>query len=425
MTDDPHARLRAFLRQNRDAQARLLAELIKVPSDNPPGDCAPHAERTAELLTQLGFTIEKHPVPDKLLEQCGLRSITNLVARRRFGDGPTIALNAHGDVVPPGEGWSSDPYGADVREGMIYGRGAAVSKSDIATFAYAMLALQAGDTPIAGTVELHVTYDEETGGEVGVPWLLSEGIVKPDLAIAAGFSYGVVIAHNGCLHLEVELRGTSAHAAMPETGHDALVAATAVLSALYAQRGDFTNTVSEIAGIGSPSLTVGLIEGGINTNVVPDRVVFRLDRRMIPEEAPEAVEHDLRALIERTVAPHDGIDCRIDRIMLARPLLPLPGVERLAATLERHASAVLGEPIGRHGVPLYADARHYAAASIPTVMYGAGPRDILEANAHRADERVALSDLYAATEVVALALTDLLNASSPARWRKNASTSTP
>ena len=166
-------------------------------------------------------------------------SATNLVIRRKFGPGPVVALNAHGDVVPPGEGWSSDPYGAEIRDGVMYGRGVAVSKSDFATYTWALLALQAAEAAgekLAGTIELHFTYDEEAGGEIGPGWLLSEGLTRPDYALSAGFSYGVVTAHNGCLHLEVQVDGKSAHAAMPSTGVDALEAANHVLSALYARR---------------------------------------------------------------------------------------------------------------------------------------------------------------------------------------------
>ena len=174
-------------------------------------------------------------------------SATNLIVRRKFGPGPTIALNAHGDVVPPGAGWTHDPYGAEIVDGWLYGRGVAVSKSDIATYAFALKALESLNIALSGTVELHVTYDEEAGGEIGPRWLLEQGLTKPDLAIGAGFSYSVVNAHNGCLHLEVETRGRSAHAAKPFTGVDALEAATGVLSALYAWRSEPWR-----AGLGDP-----------------------------------------------------------------------------------------------------------------------------------------------------------------------------
>src|SRR3546814_2591368 len=90
-------------------------------------------------------------------------SCTNLIVRRRFGDGPTVALNAHGDVVPPGDGWTHEPYGGEIVDGVMYGRGVAVSKSDFATYAFALLALESVAERLAGTVELHLTYDEETG----------------------------------------------------------------------------------------------------------------------------------------------------------------------------------------------------------------------------------------------------------------------
>jgi succinyl-diaminopimelate desuccinylase len=397
-----------FLAGQRDVQQRFLAELVRVPSDNPPGDCARHAERAAELLEGLGFAVERHPVPVALVREHGMISATNLVVGRRFGDGPVIALNAHGDVVPPGEGWSRDPYGAEVVDGWMYGRGVAVSKSDFATYAFALRALEAGGAGLGGTVELHLTYDEEAGGEVGPKWLLDRGISKPDYAIGAGFAYAVVDAHNGCLHLEVLVRGRSAHAAMPFTGIDALEAANHVLGALYAWRKSLAARVSAIPGIGSPQLTVGLIEGGINTNVVPDRVAFRLDRRMIPEEDPVEVEAELRGLIEGAARAFPQARVEVRCILLAGPLKPLPGSERLTEAICRHASRIMGEPVAAKGVPLYTDARHYATAGVPTVLYGAGPHTIEEANAHRADERLPLADLFKATEVVAQSLLTLL-----------------
>ena len=307
-----------FCQREHAAQVRLLAELVKVPSDNPPGDCAPHAERAAALLEQLGFTVERHHVPDDLVRANGMVSAVNLIVRARFGAGPTVALNAHGDVVPPGDGWTADPYGAEIRDGWMYGRGVAVSKSDFATYAYALLALKSVGVSLAGTAELHLTYDEEAGGAIGPKWLLEQGLAKPDFAISAGFSYGIVTAHNGCLHLEVLITGKSAHAAKPETGHDALEAATRVLGALYDQRRSLNAIRSAVEGIGSPTLVVGLIRGGINTNVVPDAVTLRLDRRMIPEEDGARVERELRELIQGSIADLPGIRCELRRIMLAR-----------------------------------------------------------------------------------------------------------
>ena len=391
----------------------FLKALVQVPSDNPPGDCAPHAAATAKLLEGMEFVVERHLVPKSHVERHGMRSVVNLVVREKFGAGrgPTIALNAHGDVVPPGEGWSVDPYGGAEKDGAIYGRGAAVSKSDFATYLFALRALKADRHGLDGHVELHFTYDEEAGGEVGPKWLLDENISKPNLAICAGFSYSVVTAHSGCLHLEVTVLGRQAHAAMPETGADALEAANAILAALYAERKKLARIRSKSPGIGSPKLNVGLISGGINTNVVPDRVTFRLDRRLIPEENGAKVEKSLIALIAKA-SKRKGISIETKRIMLAEPLKPVNGTERLVAPLQRHAKEILGVSIKETGVPLYTDARHYAARGIPTVLYGAGPRSILEANAHGADEHVRLKDLEAAIKIVTATLRELLRTSS-------------
>jgi len=400
--------VQAFLTAEREVQVRFLAEIVRIPTDNPPGDCSPAAERAAKLIEAFGWTVERHPVPADVVQAAGMISCTNLIVRRTFGPGSTIALNAHGDVVPPGTGWTHDPYGAEIKDGWMYGRGAAVSKSDFATYVWALRALEASGARLGGTVELHLTYDEETGGEIGPGYLLAQGLSKPDLAIGAGFSYAVVTAHNGCLHLEVEVTGRSAHAAKPWTGIDALQAATSILSALYAWRPSLETRTSKTPGIGAPQLTIGLVSGGINTNVVPDRVVFRLDRRIVPEENIETVEAELREIIGKAVHSVDGARVDVRRILYAAPLQHLPAGDRMVEALCRRASEVMGEPIRPSGVPLYTDARHYSAHGVPVVLYGAGPRTIEEANAHRADERLPLSDLYKATEVIALTLADLL-----------------
>jgi acetylornithine deacetylase/succinyl-diaminopimelate desuccinylase-like protein len=405
--------IESFLAAHRREQEAFLADLVRIPSDNPPGDCAPHAERAARLLEGMGLNVERHVVPQEAVTANGMVSCTNLVVRVHFGDGPVIALNAHGDVVPPGLGWTADPYGAEVRDGVMYGRGVAVSKSDFATYAFAVRALMAAagqGARFAGTVELHFTYDEEAGGAIGPAWLLSQKITKPDYVISAGFAYGITTAHNGCLHLEVQVTGKSGHAAEPEKGVDALEAATGILTDLYALRKTYGMTRSRIPGIGSPTLVVGLVKGGINTNVVPDNVVFRIDRRIIPEEIPAEVEAKLQLDIEHAARKWPRVKVTTRRILLAAPLVPIAGQEKLIAALQWHGQSVLGEPLRTHGVPIYTDARLYTSAGIPAVLYGAGPRTLVEANGHRADERLVLGDLHKATLVVALALSDLLSA---------------
>lgn len=407
MTD--YAKLDAWIDAHFDEEVKFLQELVRVPTDTPPGNNAPHAERTAELLEGFGLAAEKHAVPAQEVKDYGLESITNLIVRRRYGDGGrTVALNAHGDVVPPGEGWAHDPYGAEIEDGQLFGRAAAVSKSDFATFTFALRALEAVAKPSKGALELHFTYDEEFGGILGPGWLLKNKLTKPDLMIAAGFSYEVVTAHNGCLQMEVTVHGKMAHAAVPDTGIDALQGAVHILNALYAQNTEYKKVTSKVEGINHPYLNVGRIEGGTNTNVIPGKVTFKLDRRMIPEENPVEVEATIRRVINEAAGEKAGISVEIKRLLLANSMKPLAGNKPLVDAIQKHGETVFGEPIKAMGTPLYTDVRLYVENGIPGVIYGAGPRTVLESHAKRNDERVALEDLRRATKVVARTLADLL-----------------
>jgi acetylornithine deacetylase/succinyl-diaminopimelate desuccinylase-like protein len=395
-----------------DEEVAFLQQVIQVPTDTPPGNNAPHADRVADLLKDYGWHAEKHVVPQQAVRDYGMESITNLIVRRPYREGgPTIALNAHGDVVPPGDGWTFPPYGGVIKDGAIYGRAAAVSKSDFATFVFAARALEAlvkSGAPLKGNLELHFTYDEEFGGLLGPGWLLEHKLTRPDFVIAAGFSYQIITAHNACLQLEITVHGKSGHGSMPETGHDALQAATKILSAIYASLPDLKKIVSNVPGITSPTMLVGRIDGGTNTNVVPGKVVLKMDRRMIPEEDPAAVEAALRALILAAVEGEPGITVEIKRLLLSQALRPLPETTKLVSSLQKNAQAILGETIPAEGTPLYADARLYGEHGIPAVLYGAGPRTVPESNAKKADEKLMLEDLRRATKVVALTLLDFL-----------------
>jgi acetylornithine deacetylase/succinyl-diaminopimelate desuccinylase family protein len=403
-----HDQLDAWIDAHFDEQVKFLQALVQVPTDTPPGNNAPHAERTAELLKGFGFEAEKHPVPAQAVKDYGLETLTNLIVRRHYGAGKTIALNAHGDVVPPGEGWTHGPYSGEVVDGKLYGRASAVSKSDFSTFTFATRAIESLKSQLKGSVELHFTYDEEFGGELGPGYLLRNKLTKPDLLIAAGFSYQVVTAHNGCVQMEVTVHGKMAHAAIPETGVDALQGAVAILNALYQQNTLYKQVTSKVAGITHPYLNVGRIDGGTNTNVVPGKVVLKLDRRMIPEENPVEVEATIRKVIADAALACPGITVEIKRLLLAKSLSPLAGNQPLVDAIQRHGRVIFGEEIPTSGTPLYTDVRLYCAEGIPAVIYGAGPRTVFESNAKRADEHLVLEDLRRATKVVARTLFDLL-----------------
>jgi len=172
---------------------------------------------------------------------------------------------------------------------------------------------------------------------------------------------------------------------------------------------------SKVAGIKHPYLNVGRIEGGTNTNVVPGTVMFKLDRRMIPEENPTEVEANIRQVMAQAVnefnqgrAADGQIHIDIKRMLLAHAMQPLAGNAPLVQAIQQHGQELFGELIPAMGTPLYTDVRLYAERGIPGVIYGAGPRTVLESHAKRADERLNLEDLRKATKVIARTLLDLL-----------------
>lgn len=406
-----YAKLDQWIDAHFDEQVKFLQSVIQVPTDTPPGNNTPHALHTAQLLKAYDMQAEPHEVPESVVHAAGLESITNLIVKRQYGSGgKTLALNAHGDVVPPGDGWTYPPYAGEIHDGRIYGRAAAVSKCDFSTYVFAVRALEALGVPLAGRIEMQFTYDEEFGGELGPGWLLKNNLTKPDLAIAAGFSYQIITAHNGCLQFEVTVNGKMGHAAVPTSGVDALQAAVKIMNALYALNETYKKITSTVPGINHPYLNIGLIQGGTNTNVIPGKVVMKLDRRMIPEEDPETVEQDIRKAIDRVWKSIPGITVETRRILLARALKPLPGSDALVDALQQHAESLFGEKVTACGTPLYADARLYCEAGIPVVLYGAGPRTVEESHAKQPDERLELEDLRRATKVVARTCLDMMAA---------------
>ncbi len=409
MTIADYNRLDQWIDAHFDEQVSFLQSVLSVPTDTPPGNNTPHALHTAELLKKYDMQAQAHAVPAEVVHAAGLESITNLIVKRQYGQGGRVlALNAHGDVVPPGDGWTYPPYAGEIHDGKIYGRAAAVSKCDFSTYVFAVRALESLGVPLKGSIELQFTYDEEFGGELGPGWLLKNKLTRPDLAIAAGFSYQIITAHNGCLQLEVTVNGKMGHAAVPSSGVDALQAAVKIMNALYALNDTYKAITSNVPGINHPYLNIGLINGGTNTNVIPGKVVLKLDRRMIPEEDPAQVEQSLRDTIEKTWQAMPGINVQTRRILLARALKPLAGSDALVGALQQHAKAIFNEDVPACGTPLYADARLYCEAGVPVVLYGAGPRTVEESRAKQPDERLELEDLRRATKVIARTCLDLM-----------------
>jgi acetylornithine deacetylase/succinyl-diaminopimelate desuccinylase-like protein len=267
--------------------------------------------------------------------------------------------------VPAGAGWSGDPFFADIREGVMYGRGVAEAKGPLAAYVFALVGLKAVAAELGGAVEIHITYDHETGGQLGVPWLLEHGVVNPDYAICPGGTWDIVTRHHGALRLAVEVRAQGVGAA--EAGQ----ATARVLDALYALRAPAAPAEDDSEP--PPGLAVGGIHGEGGKDAAPGVVTINVTRGLAADEDPAKAEQGLAIQLGKAVAGMAGVVCRVRRLDLTPPLKPVPGTEAMVDALQRAAMAVVGREIPEVKRAAISDARHYAHVGIPAVLYGAGP----------------------------------------------------
>lgn len=389
------------LMARRADQFRFLTQTVRTRSEIPSGDLLAHAEKTMALLKDAaGLIAVRHRVSDEEAAAHGLPGLANLVVRHEFGPGPTIALQAHADTMPAGQGWGGDPFTAEIQDGVMYGRGVAEAKGSLAAYVFALVALRDIAVPIGGTVELHVTYDHETGGALGVPWLIECGVINPDYAICPGGTWSVVTSHHGALRLKIEVRCQETEAAQMNAR---------VLDALYALRAVYAARPTQ-GGMVPLVLSVGGIHGGAGGGIAPGLMTIGVSRTLLPDETPGKVEQDLALYLIKAVAGLAGVTCRIRRLELVPPLKPTSGTEPLVEALREGARNAFDFSIRETARAEVSDARHYAAVGIPAVLYGAGPRNAAEANIGSADENLVLDDLRRATETVACALAIFLQA---------------
>jgi acetylornithine deacetylase/succinyl-diaminopimelate desuccinylase family protein len=377
----------------------LLRDLIRCPSENPPG----REEATARRLAAY---FARHGVAHRLEEI--LPGRPNVIAEVGGAGGPALVLNGHLDTVPAGEGWTVDPFAAELRDGRVYGRGACDMLAGVAAMSAAAVALARSGVPLPGRVLVHAVIDEEVDS-LGSRHAARDA--EADWAIVTEPSDGTVQAYGkGQLNVEIEFAGRAAHSSRPELGHNAIHDAAAFIALV--EREHRRIAADEYPGVGPATFTTALIAGGSTGSTVPARCRLTLDRRVRPDETLADAQAHVQRLLDRLAEERPGV-----RATLAPTLRfpPFPRAERgtLAATVQgavRDAGAGAGE---LSGAVAATDAAWYAARGIPTVIYGPGRIQ----GAHEPDEFVRVEDLHAGTRALALAATRLLRAHRPAQGR--------
>ena len=398
-----------------DYTVGLLSRLIRVPTVNPPGQgYGEIAELLRGELEKLGLRVDVHRVPDEVVEAHypWARGHPRYIVVARLGSqrpGPVLHFNGHYDVVPPGQGWSLDPFNPVVRGGRVYGRGASDMKGGIASIVAAVRALlDSGWEPHRGAMELSFTPDEETGGETGVKYMLEKGLARPSHAVVAepSTTSRIWIGNRGAVWARVRIHGRQAHGSAPWLGLNAFEAMAEI--AVWLRRHYIPTLSSRKTSLpmddpraAHPTLTMGgEVHGGAKTNVVPGFYEFSLDRRLIPGEDPDAVAEELRAATERA-ARETGVAAAGYRLELvvdgkaAAAYLPPshPFIELLAETIRETLGVEPMRTICIGGL----DTRYFQERGVAAATYGPGGIAV----AHMPDEYVPISELVNAARVYA------------------------
>jgi acetylornithine deacetylase/succinyl-diaminopimelate desuccinylase family protein len=386
--NDGEARVLAAI--DEAATLALLRDLIRCPSENPPGE----EEATARCLAAY---FERNGIAHRVEEVRPGRP--NVIAEAGAAGGPALVLNGHLDTVPAGAGWTVDPFGAELRDGRVYGRGACDMLAGVAAMSAAAVALARSGVPPAGRVLVHAVIDEEVDA-IGSRHAARD--VAADWVIVTEPSDGRVQAYGkGQLNVKIAFEGRAAHSSRPEDGHNAIHDAAAFVALV--EREQERLAADPYPGVGPATFTTAMIEGGSTGSTVPARCTITLDRRLRPDETLDEAQAHVQRLLDQLLAERPAARATL------RPTLlfpPLPRADRgdLAATVQqavRDAGAGSGDLGGATGAT---DAAWYAARGIPTVIYGPGSGE----TAHEPDEFVRVDELHAGTRALALAATRLL-----------------
>lgn len=405
----------------RDEIVAFTQALIRIPTVNPPGDAyEPCARLLGDMLRRGGFEVEYITATDRP-EHSAAHPRVNVVGRR-YGtrDRPCVHLNGHIDVVPPGSGWSCDPFGGAVRDGRIYGRGASDMKGGIAAAVYAAEAISRAGVRLAGTVEISGTVDEESGGWAGVAHLAQIGrltsrstdfvIIPEPLEVDR-----ICIGHRGVYWFEVTAHGRIAHGSMPFLGSSAIEHMGELLHEVRAQLQPALASRITAMPVVPPAarratLNINSVIGGqggheVQTPCVAHACTATFDRRYLEEEPLVGVQREIAELLLRVQQRVPEARFTLRELMIVPPVRT-PDGSPLVASLARSIAELVGREAAIVASPGTYDHKHVTRIGgiAQCVAYGPGRLEL----SHQPDEWCDIDNLVRATQVLALALVDLV-----------------
>lgn len=387
-----------------EEEVNFLQQLIRIPSENPPGRYEEITNFLVSYLRKHGVKTEVHETPRSVCESAGLkgdeRRLSVKATAGTEGGKPKILLLAHLDTVPVGDSskWNHDPFRGEIVGNRIYGRGACDCKGRIAAYIFAQLALKR-TLELPFEVSVAATADEETGGKTGTKYLLEQGTLDCDYCIGEGYTFEVFNGFKGLLWLRISVRGKSAHGATPELGASAVLPLPQLLQDIQKYQAKLKSAAKEPS---ETTFNVGIVRGGTKINMVPDLASIELDLRVSPGYELQRVTEELSGIVDNIARFHPDLKFSTE-ILNKCDAVALPSDHILAKTVRAAA-----EEITKTNVPItlwfaHSDTVHFLRKGIPAVNYGVGGPGI----AHSTDEYLDLDELKLSTKAIALALIKL------------------
>lgn len=373
----------------------LTTGLVRIPTENPPGNEKNICVFLKPILRKLGFKVSVYISPQKRW---------SIVAERRWGkEGRTLIFNGHLDVVPAGDPsqWKDPPFKGVVKKGRIYGRGTSDMKSGISSFLHAVSAIDRSPIRLdRGSLVLHLVADEECHSHQGMSFLNEKGLIRGDAVIVGEPSnLNPVVAQKGAIWLRISTFGKSAHGSRPHLGLNAIEKMVKVIEQLKAISLEMEHPL-----LGKPTVNIGTIHGGTKTNIVPDRCQIEVDRRLLPGEKKDGVIQKVRGALEALRSQDSLLKYEIEESDYAEPCETDSGEEIVRIGLEA-IEKVRGERPAVKGFAGFTDVRFYVQQyHIPGLILGPGDNP----QAHTRDESVGVEALVQGAEIYALMILNFL-----------------
>jgi succinyl-diaminopimelate desuccinylase len=393
-----NAELRVLDQIDQEEVIAFHRRLVQIPSINPPGDVRVAIAACEEPLAAAGFSTRTI---------ARLEHMPNLIATYGPTGGPVRGFNAHLDVVPIGErsAWTHEPFGAEVENGRIYGRGAGDDKASVTAQVMAGIALARSGIELRGQLVVNEVADEESGGFEGAGYVVEQEAFAPDFMIVGEQTMNeIALGEKGGSPTRIVVRGRTAHGALPWEGANALEAMAEIIVAL--RRSYWPVLAQRTHPYFHPSsASVNLITAGVKTNVVPDVAEIYVDRRLVPGEEPAEVLAELRAIAIEAVKDFEGISVTVEEVWPGSGATLTDEASPLVAAM-RGANERLGLSTNLRGFSMATDGRYWARDGVPTIIYGPGDPKL----AHIPDEWVGIDEIMEATRAYALAAVAILGA---------------